>query len=875
MPLEGGPRLDAATVTADEEAAYQAWARSPSAPVGHLVHIGYHGDSAVYPSWTQYFAKVSDFAPATGYRDTIRSLPSFKREISDDLRGPVTTSTGQLVLDNSTGTYDDLIRMAIDGQPLLVYHGDPSWAVGAFRLLFECIIEGVVGANEDSVTIRLRGKEHTANEPIQTNLLPDNVASNATSNLPIPLAFGNVFNVRPALVDEANQVYIWNDGAVDAVTDVRDSGIPFRTNQIAISAVDASSNTLSFATAHGFYPNTRVRDDVGSLPTATVWAGIAWNGRVFCAIAPSTAVTSVDGINWVTQTIPAGNWRAIAWNGRVFCTVASTADKFAVSPDGVNWTSGTLPVSGSYRCIAWNGSVFCTIAFGAADVLTSPDGVTWTAGTMSASASWHAIAVFGIAFCAVASGTTAATSLTGLTWTAQTLPSSGTWAAIGWNGQRLCALRSDAAVGAVSTDGVSWTGTTLTTTDFNAIAWNGDVFCAISTGGSNAAATSFDGITWTAQTLPTATTWYAIAWNGYRFCVLGNASNYVTLSPNGVTWTNVTNTLPSPLAINTDYWVMTDGLTPTTCKLTATRGGTTAVDLTTTTAGAALVGYHWTADLSTGYVYLDSQPAADYITLDGDAGDELASDILPVVLDATDIDTTSMTAFASTCPQPVGMYIAERRNRIEVANDLLSGLGAFYGYGRHGDLKAGRIEGSYGSHDMDLIEDQMDDGSFVLERLIPPAKQHRVGYRKNWTDQTGALAGVSGEALTLYTTPYSASPPSLGVDEVPLGMAGDPFHLLAIKPDVIESMMTYGSDALTEALRRNTMFYGWGAVFRCTVGPLGGLLDPGHVVRVRHWRYGCSAGVRMAVVSVEDRPTDRATVLKFFTALSNYTPGQI
>ena len=875
--LNGGFLNDAQVngfVPGDEEV-YQLWLRSPSAPVGHIVHLGYHGTSAVYPNYVAYTAKLTDF-PLAGYREVVKALPSFTRQISDDLSGEVTASIGELVLDNSDGRLDLWHNLALDGQPVRVYHGDPSWSAERFRLLIECLAESVTSADLETISIRLRGFEHGANVPLQTSLIPASVTATAPSNLPIPKAYGNVFNATPAIIDEANSTRQWNDGAVTAVTDARDDGSRFRTPQIAISAVNAGTDTLSTAAAHGFVRDTRVRCDIGTLPAVAQWSSIAWSGQLYCAIAYDSAIaaTSPDGIVWTQRTLPfTGYWNGVAWNGAVFCAVAYGTSLCATSPDGVTWTQRSMPVSSNWQAIAWNGTVFCAIAYLTSIAATSPDGITWTQRALPSSANWQAIAWNGTVFCAVTvASTTAATSPDGATWTARTLPSVANWQALTWGGTVFCAVAYGSNKAATSPDGITWTAQTLpSSTTWTAVAWNGATFCAVAVSTASAA-TSPDGVTWTARTLPATSGWYAIAWNGYVFCTLGaSLANYVTVSADGITWSAVTNTLPAPLAINTDYWVISDGLTTTDFRLAATRGGS-VINITGTDTGALLVGFHWTASLTDGKIYLDSKPSGVF-TIDGTAGTTAPGTILQTVLGAVNVDAQSFTRFATTCAQQVGYYAAERVNKLDVARDIMSGLGAWYGYNRHTLLQAGRIAGTYTTHDFELIEDQMDDGSFVLERMVPPAKRHRVSYRKNWTNQAGKLvAGVSPEARGLYSTDYSASAPILGADE---GADGSEFHKLALRPDVIESLMTYGGDAQTEALRRDAMFYGWGAIFSCTVGRVGAEMDPGKVVKVTHSRYGLSAGVRMALVYVEDRPSDRATVLKFFAALSAYTPGQL
>ena len=874
--INGGHLNDAQVngfVPGDEEV-YQLWLRSPSAPVGHIVHLGYHGTSAVYPNYVAYTAKLTDF-PLAGYREVVKALPSFTRQISDDLSGEVTASIGELVLDNSDGRLDLWHNLALDGQPVRVYHGDPSWSAERFRLLIECLAESVTSADLETISVRLRGFEHGANLPLQTSLIPASVTATAPSNLPIPKAYGNVFNATPAIIDEANSTRQWNDGAVTAVTDARDDGSRFRTPQIAISAVNAGTDTLSTAAAHGFVKDTRVRCDIGTMPSASQWSSIAWNGEVFCAVAFGTAkaATSPDGITWTERTLPSSaDWSAVAWNGVVFCAIAFNTSTAATSPDGITWTARSMPSSSTWWALAWNGSVFCAITDSAATAkaATSPDGITWTARTLPATGAWRSIAWNGTLFCAVAAHG-AATSPDGITWTARTLPSTDNWESIAWSGREFCIVCSTNSKAATSPDGITWTARTMpSAAAWRSVAWNGSVFCAVALAGTSAA-TSPDGVTWTARTLPVSTDWYAVAWNGYVFCTAGSASAYVTTSADGITWSAVTNTLPAPLAINTDYWVISDGLTTTDFRLAATRGGS-VINITGTDTGALLVGFHWTASLTDGKIYLDSRPSGVF-TIDGTAGTTVPGTILQTVLGAVNVDAQSFTRFATTCAQQVGYYAAERVNKLDVARDIMSGLGAWYGYNRYTLLQAGRIEGTYTTHDFELSEDQFIDGPLVIESMVPPAKRHRISYRKNWTNQSGQLvAGVSAEARGLYSTDYSASAPILGDDE---GADGSEFHKLALRPDVIESLMTYGGDAQTEALRRDAMRYGWSVIFRGTVGKVGSEMDPGKVVKVTYSRYGLSAGVRMALVYVDDKPDDRATILKFRLSLSAYAPGQL
>ena len=495
--------------------------------------------------------------------------------------------------------------------------------------------------------------------------------------------------------------------------------------------------------------------------------------------------------------VVSANWYAIAWNGEVFCAIQAGYDPCATSPDGQNWTPGTLPSSSNWAAIAWGGTVFCATS--------ATDGV-------------------------------AATSPDGLNWTAQ-------------------------SVGSMALAGT--------------IAWNGSVFCATGYSGvfGYNVATSPDGVTWTEGSMP-AVGWYAQAWNGEVFCAISAGSTYAVVSDDGLAWSPITNTLPAPLAINTDYWVMAEGLTTTDYKLTDEWRGTTPVNLTGTDTGAPLIGFHWTADLTTGKIYLDSKPSG-VLTMDGIAGSTLAATILPTVLDAVNVDALSQTVFGTTCPQVIGLYVAERANRLALAEEIVAGLGAWYGYSRHGMLRFGRVEATYTDHELALIEgDGAITDALSIERMIPPRKRNRVRYRRNWTNQSGALvADVSTEARNLYSTDYSVSAPTpLGDDE---GPAGEQFHALAVLPDAKDSLIYYAGDAATEGVRRDELYYGWGAIFNWQVGRVGSEADIGMVIHVTHSRFNLSGGVRMVAVGVEDRPSDGTTVLKLFAPLAAYAPGQL
>lgn len=266
-----------------------------------------------------------------------------------------------------------------------------------------------------------------------------------------------------------------------------------------------------------------------TMPSSGTWSSVVWSGSLFCAVRNGSvdAATSTDGVTWAIRTLPSSsNWNYVAYGGGIFVAVSDTSAG-ARSTDGITWTASTLSTGTNWSSVAWNGTVFCAVSSGSANASTSTNGTAWAQRTLPSSQSWKDIEWAGTYFFAVASGTTSAgVSTDGITWTTATLPSSQTWKTVSWSGSKLC-VAADTAVAAVSYDILNWTQ--LTTPDgYLSMVWDGYRFCAVGNA-TNTIGFSSNGITWIQRTLPTQTSWLGIASTGSVFSVVG-ASNGATVS---------------------------------------------------------------------------------------------------------------------------------------------------------------------------------------------------------------------------------------------------------------------------------------------------------------------------------------------------------
>lgn len=120
----------------------------------------------------------------------------------------------------------------------------------------------------------------------------------------------------------------------------------------------------------------------------------------------TTAFTSTDGIEWKSQSISSfDGTRGIAFGGGRFVFVTYDGNR-VYSSDGKNW-QGTGATGKHWNCIAYGDGKFVTLASGNSGsnaASFSPDGINWTDATLPITAKWKSIAFGGGKFVALAEG---------------------------------------------------------------------------------------------------------------------------------------------------------------------------------------------------------------------------------------------------------------------------------------------------------------------------------------------------------------------------------------------------------------------------------------------------------------------------------------
>ena len=181
---------------------------------------------------TRYFSNrgftsyPTDTPANTAYEDILLSVPQLRSVLAEAFTGKSIVSFGELVIDNSSGVRDSWLTDAWDGRDVLVYLGDPAWAKADFRLVFKGTIDDISSSDTRRLSLRIRDRQHLLDVPVQVNRVG---GTGPAKDQRIPLAYGEVKNVPPVLVDAAARTYQWHDGQVQSVDAVYDNGVAIAT----------------------------------------------------------------------------------------------------------------------------------------------------------------------------------------------------------------------------------------------------------------------------------------------------------------------------------------------------------------------------------------------------------------------------------------------------------------------------------------------------------------------------------------------------------------------------------------------------------------------------------------------------------------------
>lgn len=183
------------------------------------------------------------------YDDIIVGVPRFSSQLSELFTGKSLPTWGDVEVINESGVRDSWLNDAWDGRAVRLYLGDPAWPKSDYRRVLDGTIGDIYAPAQNRLALKLRDKTWAMNAPIQTSLIG---GFTVNEDQPIPLCFGQCFNVEPLLIVAATHQYQVHDGAIEAITAVRDNGLA-----VAYTA-DVATGTFTLSAA----PAGRITADV-------------------------------------------------------------------------------------------------------------------------------------------------------------------------------------------------------------------------------------------------------------------------------------------------------------------------------------------------------------------------------------------------------------------------------------------------------------------------------------------------------------------------------------------------------------------------------------------------------------------------------------
>lgn len=163
---------------------------------------------------------------------------------SMSLDNTISVSYGDLELNNEDGAKDSWLSYIWINAPVNIYIGDPTWSRVDYRLIFSGILSDISSRGRGSLNLIITDKLQKLNTPISEQLL---LAANNTStgsDILIPVAFGECFNVSPILTNPATLEYQVHTGNIERIIEVRDNGLP-----VTVSTVTLATGKFKLAAA--------------------------------------------------------------------------------------------------------------------------------------------------------------------------------------------------------------------------------------------------------------------------------------------------------------------------------------------------------------------------------------------------------------------------------------------------------------------------------------------------------------------------------------------------------------------------------------------------------------------------------------------------
>lgn len=222
-------------------------------------------------------------------------------------------------------------------------------------------------------------------------------------------------------------------------------------------------------------------------------------------------------------------------------------------------------------------------------------------------------------------------------------------------------------------------------------------------------------------------------------------------------------------------------------------------------------------------------------------------------LTSGDLDSAQLAAFAAACPQPVGYYLGDRANVLQVCQELAASVGAQVVMSREGKLRIVRLALPGTGTPVVIGPQDYEARSLAIKERTTVIAGVKLGYCKNWTVQSNLDTGIPPEHKDLFAQEWltvTASDPAVAST-----------YKLYAEPEQVDTLLLTEADAQAEADRRLSLWKVQRTVYQVKGFAQCLLLELGQAVTLQGDRFGLQSGKTGTVIGLQlDWMAGRATV---------------
>ncbi|HYC65282.1 MAG TPA: hypothetical protein VEC14_11175, partial [Reyranellaceae bacterium] len=182
-----------------------------------------NSNGPVYVSNTGYATEHDDAtAPNRAYPEWLAKVPRMVEELPDDLVGRSSIGWSDAVIANDSGEIDDWGSYAWDGYAVQILIGAEDWPRADFVPVFAGVCTGIKPTDDGGWRLQLTDHRELLDGAVQETLM----GTGPNANEPMPLVYGEVFNIEPVLVDASTHTYRVHEDNPQSIDAVRAGGLP-------------------------------------------------------------------------------------------------------------------------------------------------------------------------------------------------------------------------------------------------------------------------------------------------------------------------------------------------------------------------------------------------------------------------------------------------------------------------------------------------------------------------------------------------------------------------------------------------------------------------------------------------------------------------